>query len=77
MVVGDDEDSAADPGARGGVGKVLGGRERMPPLALRRKVRELVDPEERGAWNVLVEIRLTSRLDSSEVVCAVDEAIDQ
>jgi hypothetical protein len=49
----------------------------MPPLALDRQVGELVDPEKRRAGDVRLEIRLPPCLDASEVVPAVDEAVDQ
>jgi hypothetical protein len=77
VVVGDDEDAVLDPGPRGGGGKIVRARQRVPPPALDRQVGELVDPEERRARDVRLEIRLAPRLDAREVVPAVDEAIDQ
>jgi hypothetical protein len=47
----------------------------MPPLALHVEIRELVDPEERRARNVLVQITLAPRLDPVERVPAVDEPV--
>jgi hypothetical protein len=77
VVVGDDEDAVLDPGPRGGGGKIVRARQRVSPSALDRQVGELVDPEERRAGDVRLEIRLAPRLDAREVVPAVDEAIDQ
>jgi hypothetical protein len=77
VLVGDDEDAVTDPRARRGRGERVGGRERVPPLSRGRQVGELVDPEERGARDVLTEVRLATRLDPREVVGAVDEPVDQ
>jgi hypothetical protein len=46
----------------------------MPSLPCDRQVGELVDPDERRTGDVLVEVRLASRLDTVERVPAVDEA---
>jgi hypothetical protein len=47
----------------------------VPSLSGDRHVRELVDAEERGAGNVLAQVRLASRLDALERVPAVDEPV--
>jgi hypothetical protein len=77
VVVGDDEDAVLDPGPRGGGGKTLRARQRVPSLPLERQIRELADPEKRRAGDVGLEVRLSPRLDAREVVPAVDEAVDQ
>jgi hypothetical protein len=46
-------------------------------LPLRGEVRQLVDPEERGARDVRLEVRLSPGLDARQVVAAVDEPVDQ
>jgi hypothetical protein len=77
VVVRDDEDAVPDPGPRGGGGKILRARQRVPALPLDRQVGEFVDAEERSARNVLAKIRLVPRLDPREAVPAVDEAVGQ
>jgi hypothetical protein len=47
----------------------------MAPLTLDRQIRQLVDSEERGARNVLLEVRLAPGFDALERVAAVDEPV--
>jgi hypothetical protein len=47
----------------------------VPPLPLDRQVGELVDPDERRAGDMLVEVCLSSRVDAVERVGAVDEPV--
>jgi hypothetical protein len=75
VVVGDDEDALADSGPADRRGEGIGGRQRVAPLPLDRQVGQLVDPEERRAGNVRVEVALATGLDPGEVVAAVDEAV--
>ena len=75
MVVGDDEDPASDPSPRGRGAECRSARQRVTPLPLDREVRELVDPEEGRARDVLFEVALPPGLDAREVVAAVDEPV--
>jgi hypothetical protein len=75
VVVGDDEDALADPGPSGRRPERLCARERVTPLPGDGQIGELVDPEERGARNVLAEIRLVPGLDAVERIAAVDELV--
>jgi hypothetical protein len=75
VVVRDDEDAVADPRSAGGGCEDPGARERMPTAAGHGEIRQLVDPEERRARDVLLEVRLPSRLDAVERVTAVDELV--
>jgi hypothetical protein len=47
----------------------------VTPLPLDREVRELVDPEERCARDMPLEVALPTGLDAREVVAAVDEPV--
>jgi len=75
VVVGDDEDAFADPGPPGRGGKCVRARERVPPTPLDPQIREVVDPEEGRARNVLLKVRLASGLNPVERVAAVDELV--
>jgi len=78
VVLGDDEDAVADPRAGRRLRERLRGWERVPPRSADRKIRQLVDPEERRVGNVLAKVRLSSCLDALERVSAIDEAeVDQ
>jgi len=46
VVVGDDEDTLADPRAPGGDRKVVRGRQRMPSPPFHGQIGQLVDAEE-------------------------------
>ena len=60
---------------RGRGAECLRARQRVTPLPLDREVRELVDPEERCARDVPLEVALPTGLDAREVVAAVDEPV--
>jgi hypothetical protein len=74
VVIGDDEDPLADPGSPRSGREVLLARQRVTPLPLDREVGQL-DPEERRAGDVRVEVQLPTRLPAVELVGAVDEAV--
>jgi hypothetical protein len=67
VVVRDDEDALSDSGTTGRSGEVLGPRERVStPSLLDIQIRQLVDPEERCTWNVLLGVRLAPGFDAIE-----------
>jgi hypothetical protein len=75
VVVGDDEDALADPGPPGRRGKCVRAREGVPSTPLDPQIREIVDPEERRARNVLLQVRLAPGFNPVERVAAVDELV--
>ena len=75
VVVRDDEDPRADAGPPGSSREMVRTRQRMPATAFNGQIRELVDPEERRSWNVLLQIRLPPGVDPIERVAAVDEPV--
>jgi hypothetical protein len=75
VVVGDDEDTLTDPCPPGGGGEVVRVRQRMPSPPFNGQIGQLVDPEERGSRNMLLEIGLSPGLDAIERVAAVDELV--
>jgi hypothetical protein len=75
VVVGDDEDAFADPGAPCGRCEVVRAGQRMTAPTLDGQVRQRVDPEKRRPRNVLLQICLTPDLDPIERVAAVDELV--
>jgi hypothetical protein len=74
VVVGDDEYALADPRATRGGREIVLARQRMAPLPLDREIGQL-DAEKRSAWNMRLEIQVTTRLPAVELVGAVDEAV--
>jgi len=74
VVVRDDEDALPDPRSSCGRRKVGVTRQRVPPLAIDRQVREL-DPEERRTGNVRLQVQVAPRLPLGQRVGAVDEPV--